>query len=493
MDLCQPFEVDWLGRILGEEGDSESVSDGKSAEMGFGGGLFDGYSSPAWDLIGMESAIQQRSFGEQRNLDSADPIVHGKNGNALVRLWRRAERDLLRAEFLYAWSGVCGGKSKLIEWQISESWKQLMLAQSKRCCLNENVTNGLGYRFAQTSMLLSRDIIAYCEGFLSRSENFRGFQNNSGNHGKVEKQNNGLVFQYRDSEFAASISLADGQLESLSVGKTEFLSAPIGIPVGWYANHETRVNEHENMTLLVTPLHSEYGDAVLKWTILHGDFSVSGQITFQLNTFPNKKMILPIRTSFEEVNLKSDKGMTVYEPDSEEVFHHHFCYMYKGYDGLLYTSDQSSLALRQNSGVDSVLYDFDNHDLPREQKSFTIDFALSPMSHASNNELFEESFRIIEGRNENDSKFSFGEFKFMDVQTDACISSVRLVGSELEVRLFDANLVAADAVITFPWEISRAYRVDLTGKEVREQPFSKNVLAIALEPLEICTVRVQLI
>lgn len=469
------------------------------------------YSSPFWSLIGPEATIKQIRLGAEvgkrflRVLPSenscadnpSETVAHGKNGNALIRLWRRAERDLLRAEFLHAWLKLCGDAPKLLAWQIEEGWKNLLLSQSKLAYQYEGKTNSIGTRFAQTALLHARDVTLFCEKQLGQTKSIRGFRFAVRDKSIVEKKQGELTYSYSDGMFLAVVSLADGQLESLKVDGIEFLGAPVGIPSGWYVSGSTRISENETHTFLVTPLKSELGEAVLKWTFVHGDFSVQGQITFQLHSMPvagiENSIFLPIRVPEPVDSFSFDLPFRVETsaPADESICHQNFVAINWKENCLLYTSDQSSLAIKKENGLDSVLYGCDEADGDYFNKHATVDFALSPIIDAKPFELIEESLRIIEGRLEDVPRFGFGDLQLFEVETTASISSVRFVNGELETRLFDSSGECADAVFTFPWDIDTASRVSPLGELIREQPFLKNNLAVALEPYETVTVRVQ--
>lgn len=494
-----------------EPGQLESLR--SSMESGEAEVIVESYASPLWRMIGPESTVKQIQLGAEagkrllgltprdgRNpVDETDGIAHGKNGNALVRLWRRAERDLLRAEFLHAWLKLSGESPPLLAWQIGEGWKNLLLSESRMAYHFEGKTHSIGTRFVQTALLHARDVTLFCESQLERIKSIDGIRFSVSDKSKVQKKQGKLTFDYSDGLFSAVVSLADGQLESLQVGGTEFLGAPVGIPKGWHASGEVRISESENQTFLVMPLRSELGDAVLKWTFVHGDFSVQGQLSFQLHAKPKSgvenSVLLSVQIPEKVDKFLFDSPFKVEQSKNSDptVCHQNFVAMNWKENCLLYSSDQSSLALKNENGIDSVLYGHDEEDGEYFNPHATIDFALSPIVHAKPFELVEESLRIIEGRFEEVPRFSFGDLQLFECETTACISSVRFIGGELEIRLFEVNGKEADTILKFPWQILRAHRYSLFGEPIRDQAFVQNMVAVALEPLEVVTVRVQFV
>ncbi|MCW5947259.1 MAG: hypothetical protein KIT74_09550 [Fimbriimonadales bacterium] len=434
-------------------------------------------------------------------------ITAGKNGDALPRLWRRAEREILRAEFLAAWCSLLGQPYPQFdaypEWQLAEAWRNLMMSQGHDAYECEGFTNRIGHRFAQMAIMLAKDVVGRCEKHLGRIADPP-----QPSTAKKILRGDGLIAP-DVSMYGEAFDENTGELVSLRLGRggENVLGAPVGLPSGWKSVSEPSLVERDGQAILTTQISGPEGKGMLKWTIATG--APRGQLVLEIDRMRcgvDNAITLPIRCakpierwrvdapfSIEEVHphgkwltrQPTAHWLTSTQEDRwvvRPIVHQTLISADWNGGGLLFLSAQNSLAVAQDDGFDEVIFAWDAWDQGKYAKSATIDFQLYPSGSLLNSGLLAHSQLFL--------KLGFGEF-LQILGGRPCITAIRKVGEELELRLFEPDGEEQEVELGFLWEIENVRRVDLFGETVKRPADSfENRVRLTLKPKEIATLRI---
>lgn len=466
---------------------------------------------------------EQKGSSIQKINYKPEQVFHGvsvgKNGDMLPRLWHKAENWILKAEFLATWCSFLGRPypqyDSYPEWQVHEAWKLLMQSQGHDAYECEGLTNRVAHRFAQTAIMLAQDVCHRCEPHLSK------------HYGKTSQEQSfqpvigANALECDLGESSAMISLESGYLTEIVFKKNEsqirILDKPIGMLDGWKLISQPKLSKYENSVVVASEFTNDKGKCILKWQYDYTK-TLKGQIVFQLekklNTGIMNSIMLPIRLSEEIQNWKINTPFAVVETQPQGVWLHkqptgdwltsdqreewipsplcflHFFFAQTDSYSMQFITSQNSLALANQKGFDVVLFGHDAWDEDKVGMSATIDFSVVPyQKNVKNKTLLSESSRIL--FYEPFEQLGFNGTKFLTLSGNAFISSIRKVGEDMEVRLFETEGQTSKTKLTFLWEIESVKAVDLLANPI-EKVFQAqgNTLQLELKSHEILTLRV---
>lgn len=434
-------------------------------------------------------------------------ITVGKNGDALPKLWRKAERTILRAEFLAAWCSYLGQPypqfDSYPEWQLAEAWRFLMMSQGHDAYECEGLTNRVGQRYAQMAILLAKDVVDRCEKHLGKPAEPPEMQT-----AKRAATGEGVIAP-SSAIYGEMFDENSGELIELRLGgkKDNVLGAPIGLPKGWSPDAKPTIAERDPGFILTTPISGPEGKGILKWMIASG--APKGQLVLEIarmKTGLDNAIVLPVRCAQKVQRWRVDAPFSVEEahPNGKWLTRQptghwltskqedrwierplvHQSLIAADWDdgGILFLSAQNSLAFAHDDGFEEVIFAWDAWDQGRHAKSATIDFQIAPTSGTLRNSGLLAQAQLFEG-----VRFS----EFLSVSGRPCITSIRKVGEELEVRLFEPDREEQSVELTFLWDIESARRVSLFGESVEDRlEFGGPKLCINLRACEIVTLRI---
>ncbi len=441
---------------------------------------------------------------------SLDDCFHGvsagKNGDALPRLWRKAERTILRAEFLASWCSYLGQPYPQFdaypEWQLAEAWRNLMMSQGHDAYECEGFTNRIGHRYAQMAIMFANDIVDRCAKHLGQPAE----PPKPATQKKILR-GDGLIAP-NTAVYGEAFDEKSGELVALRLGRggENVLGAPVGLPSGWKADGPPNLVERNGQAVLTTPISGPEGRGTLKWTIAVG--APRGQLVLEVDRVPtgvDRAITLPVRCAKPVERWRVDAPFSVEEihpngrwltrqptghwltSNQEDrwverpIVHQSLISADWNGGGLLFLSGQNSLAFARDDGFDEVIFAWDAWDQGKHAKRATIDFQLVPSGSLLNSGLLAHA-QLFEG-------IRFGDF--LSVTSRPCITSIRKVGEELELRLFEPDGESQEVEVRFLWEVESARRVDFFGESIdRPVSLSDDTIRIPLRAKEIATVRI---
>lgn len=444
-------------------------------------------------------------------------ISVGKNGDALPKLWRQAERTIARAEYLAAWCSFLGQPypqfSCYPEWQLHEAWKNLLLSQGHDAFECQGLTDHVGRRYAQTALMLSKDVVRRSE---KRLDEAFGKEERTAIPWKCNEESKRLFIKNTHSN--TTISLETGKIEQIELYGSSFLSEPFGLPLHSKVTVPPRVVKRPEGLFVISEFEFPCGEGVLKWHASLDHAFLHGQIMLRIHEKPKagilESVFLPLRPSFPVRNWKADTPFAVVRlhpngkwlhrqptghwltsPQIEEwipkpLVHQSFVYLEGEKGGLQYISAQNSLALAKENGMDAVLYNVDAWDGDNSLSQATLDFALIPhLPNVENKELL-NCAEIALGWHPLGKETKGRNFLLSILQGKAFLSAVRKVGEELEIRLFETEGEEQEICLLFPWKIETARCVTPLGKDFDKVLEAENTsIRFSLSPYEILTMR----
>ncbi len=417
--------------------------------------------------------VEERAEGAPLRQYALNETFHGisvgKNGDALPALWRRAEDALLAAEHLAAWSSLLGRPYPQFdaypEWQLNEAWRMLMQAQGHDAYECEGLTHRVGRRYAQSAIMLARDVLARCARHLRR-------------RGDLPPEEGGSK---APNEWSVRVE-QDGQVADTG------LLLPVGMPQGWRA---AAAPTSPVGGMARTDLRSELGTGVLKTT-----FDKPGMVKFLL-TLDFERLLeagvlngvrLPVRLARPVARYLVDSPFAVLDADPKGRWLHrqpsgdwltseqweewierpltflNFVSMQAETGEVLFVSRQNTLALATENGMDVVLFVRDAWDEESVDRRVTTEFAIATLSEGATNldrlllaarafcDELHPSLAARDGRS------------FLSISGNAWLTCIRKAGEWLEVRLFETEGAASVVTLRFPWVVEKAHAVNLLGE-----------------------------
>lgn len=432
-------------------------------------------------------------------------ICVGKSGDRLPQLWRRGERAILEAELLASICSYQGQPYPQFDsypaWKLNEAWRMLCLSQGHDAYECEGLTHSAGMRYAQSALMLARDVIEACEPLV-------------------------------ESVAATTIQLSHGSDEldcSLTAGETQFLLlrgmlvsmkhrgcellSDSGLAIeGYKFTKSSPIVERVGSIIQVSEFEGELGSLNIKWEIDPHHEAIRGQLNFDFNELPacgiEGAIKLAVKFSDKVTRWRVDSPFAVCDvrPNGQWLLrqptghwltsaqmdqsverplcHHDFIAAEFGGQGVQYVSSQNSLALAQDDGFDAIVFVNDAWDQGRTAKSATINFALAPCRDMTNLELLKQAESILTRTK------SLRKSKLVECFGNALVTGIRKIGEELEVRLFETEGQPATVELRFPWPVERVQRVDLLGNAAGSCSATGTSLSIELKAREIVTLRI---
>lgn len=456
------------------------------------------------EYLSNHAASAVRSYG----LDECfHGITVGKNGDAMPKLWRKAEGTILRAEFLAAWCSYLGQPypqfDSYPEWQLAEAWRFLMMSQGHDAYECEGLTNRVGHRYAQMAIMLAKDVVDRCERHLGKTAEAPAMQT-----AKRACQGEGVIAP-SSAIYGEMFDENTGELIELRLGGKEdnVLGAPFGLPAGWKADAKPKIAEHDGGFIITTPISGPEGKGSLRWTIASG--APKGQLVLEIEgmkTGLDNAIRLPVRCAKNVTRWRVDAPFSVEEvhPNgswltgqpaghwlvSQQEDHWierplmHQSLVAADWDGggIWLLSAQNNLALAREDGFDEVIFAWDAWDQGKHAKSATIDFQIAPTSGTLLNSGLLAQAQLFQG-----IRFS----EFLSISGRPCVTAIRKVGDELEVRLFEPDREYQSVELEFLWQIETARRVSFSGHPIEERVgLSGSKVRLNLRPCEIVTLRI---
>jgi hypothetical protein len=421
-------------------------------------------------------------------------VSAGKNGDALPRLWHRAEAAILRAENLASWCSYLGQPypqyDSYPEWQIEEAWRNLMMSQGHDAYECEGFTNRVGRRYAQMAIMLAKDVCDRCESALRRT---------------------GETIEEQSLPKLPAVFDESGELAFQS----PFLFK-LGMPTGWRPAGKTAISETRDGVIATTPIESRFGTGTLKW-------HVGPAYRLQLNFFLKEELPpgilgsirLPLRlgrkaaayfvgTPFctERVEPhgrwlhRYPTGHWLTSEQAEEWIPSPICFTEfvcvepegAGRDAILIAASGTSLALALEDGLDLVVFGSDPWDQENWSRQATVDLAIAfPNLERDMGRLGEVARMAALGPNGS----LVGMGPVMSASEGIRVTAVRKVGEELEVRLFEAAVSSGTAKLEFRWDVEAVRRVTPLGEPTDGDAVAGNrSVEIPVRAHEIATLRV---
>jgi hypothetical protein len=451
--------------------------------------------------------VEGRASSAQVRQYALNEVFHGisvgKNGDALPALWRRAEDALLTAEHLAAWCSLLGRPypqfDSYPEWQLNEAWRMLMQAQGHDAYECEGLTHKVGRRYAQTSIMLARDVLSRCKAHI---------------YNKVrESPLDPLLPQTSESRYQESRYQIN---DDGTIRDDNDLLLPFGLPIGWSASAGPTAPA---ANLSRTTIHSELGTGVLK-----AAFDKPGMakvlLTLDFERLPEPGILngvrLPVRVAAPVKRYVVDSPFAVLDADPKGRWLHRqpagdwltseqweewierpitflsFVSMQSEVGEALFVSRQNTLALATQDGMDVVLFVRDAWDEEKVDRRATIEFAIATVQPSATNldrlliaarafhDELHPSIATREGRS------------FLSVSGNAWLTCVRKESEWLEVRLFETEGAPGVATLRFPWAIEVARAVNLLGEPMEDQAvlIEGDSLEIRLRPHQIVTLQI---
>lgn len=432
-------------------------------------------------------------------------ISCGKNGDNLVRSWRLAEESLLQAEFLATWCSYLGSPypqyDAYPEWELDDAWRHLLQSQGHDAYECEGLTNFAGKRYAQLSLMRSKDVQKRCEQHLFKQ-----------NIGSVEN-----YFIIKDPLQAEGLEVEfgrDGQANKICFNGNNLVASPVGLPRGWFASKTPVKIERKGTTIVTTEIKSNFAEGTLKWTYNPNEIALKGQLNLFFKSKPEpgilKSVTLPIRTPQPVKKFLVDSPFAVTEVHPNGLWVHRqpsgywltsqqweewiknpitylsFICLQSQDIGLQYVSRQNVLAIGQENGFDAVIFGYDAWDQENWRNNATCDFAILPAFDISKKSLLERSANVWARR------FNFNGYTFVSCEGNAFITGIRRVGEECEIRCFETEGETSKIEFMFPWEIAMIRKINLMGEtlELVETAYN-NKAQLQMQPYEIVSLRVK--
>ncbi|GIV01598.1 MAG: hypothetical protein KatS3mg015_0428 [Fimbriimonadales bacterium] len=422
-------------------------------------------------------------------------ISVGKNGDALPRLWRSAEGVLLTAEHLSAWCSLLGRPYPQFdaypEWQLAEAWRFLMQSQGHDAYECEGLTHRAGRRYAQMATMLAKDVLDRAKTHLKQKDLLR----------TADAEAQPCPFQV----------LPDGRVAD-ELGILE----PCLLPIGW--RRETEVASAAGS--LRYDIGSEWGAGVQKVTA-GADGILRIQTTLALSRLPEAGILQSIRLSLtfrsEPRTFRADSpflvttvrpsgrwihrqptGDWLTSPQWEEWIENPLTFLtfftvQTDRGEVLFASKQNTLALVRENAVEVVLFTRDAWDEDAVDRRATLDsaVALLPADATNLDRLVTAARAFLHPLHP--SLATRNGLSFASIQGPAFVTCVRKEGEDVEVRLFETEGSAGEALLEFPWHVESATRVNLVGAEDGDlsPEFEDRRIALPLRPHQIVTLRIR--
>lgn len=369
----------------------------------------------------------------------------------------------------------------------------LMQAQGHDAYECEGLTHRVGRRYAQTAIMLARDVLSRCAQHLRRRGDTR-----------AEESRTDLP-----NEWGERLQ-SDGQVAEPG------LLLPVGLPAGWRAA-SAPVSPVGGMAR--TALRSELGQGVMKATFDKPGI-VKFLLTLDFERLPEPGILngvrLPVRLTSQVKRYLVDSPLAVLDADPKGRWLHRqpsgdwltseqweewierpitflsFVSMQSDGGEVLFVSRQNTLALAVDDGMDAVLFVRDAWDEEAVDRRATIEFAIAKVplnaknldrlmlaARAFLNDLH-PSIATREGRS------------FLSLGGNAWLTCVRKEGEWLEVRVFETEGAPGVATLRFPWVVEKAHAVNLLGEpmDVPLTTVKGDSLEVELRPYQIVTLHI---
>lgn len=466
---------------------------------------------------------KQKMPSFQKIIYKPEQVFHGisvgKNGDMLPRLWHKAENWILKAEFLATWCSFLGRPypqyDSYPEWQLHEAWKFLMQSQGHDAYECEGLTNRVGHRFAQTAIMLAQDLCHRCESHLSK------YYGKTSQKPSFQPNIDASTLECDLGESSAKISLESGYLTEITLkengSQIQILDKPIGVLDGWKLCSTPKLSKRQNGVIVTSEFANKKGKCTLKWQYEYTK-TLKGQFVFQLEEKLSagimNSVMLPVQLSQEIQNWKINTPFAVVETQPQGEWLHrqptgdwltsdqreewipsplcflHFLLAQTDSYSLQFISSQNSLALANQNGFDVVLFGHDAWDGDNVGMSATVDFSIvAYQKKVKNKTLLSQSTSIL--FHKTFEQLDFNGTKFISLSGNVFASSIRKVGEDMEIRLFETEGQTSKAELTFLWEIEDVKAVDLLANPFEKSfQINENTLQLELKPHEILTLRV---
>jgi alpha-mannosidase len=160
---------------------------------------------------------------------------------------------------------------------------------------------------------------------------------------------------------------------------------------------------------------------------------------------------------------------------------------------VLFASKQNTLALVRENAVEVVLFTRDAWDEDAVDRRATLDsaVALLPADATNLDRLVTAARAFLHPLHP--SLATRNGLSFASIQGPAFVTCVRKEGEDVEVRLFETEGSAGEALLEFPWHVESATRVNLVGAEDGDlsPEFEDRRIALPLRPHQIVTLRIR--